>query len=78
MGQPTLHRLGYCWNFIHALPAPAPQQRSKCGGPQGSVEVVVKLVCLWVLQDRRSSSLSQYRTGFDLRKAAVIVSASHV
>jgi hypothetical protein len=26
-----------------------------------------------VLQDRRSSSLSQYRTGFDLRKAAVIV-----
>ena len=27
-----------------------------------------------MLQDRRSSTLSQYRTGFDLRKAAVIVS----
>ena len=27
-----------------------------------------------MLQDRRSSTLSQYRRGFDLRKAAVIVS----
>jgi hypothetical protein len=42
-----------------------------------SVRLFVDMWCpCRVLQDRRSSTLSQYRTGFDLRKAAVIVSST--